>query len=140
LPKKARGRSHSIRPVSKRPPIWCRYQPEEVEAIAVKLTKDGNNPNQIGAILRDQYGIPLVKYVTGRSITKIQKESGVAQPIPIDFDFLLKKAARMHNYFETNPKGVHEKRSLQIVEATIRKLGKYYIRKGVLPKDWKYKP
>ncbi len=140
MPKKPKGRSHSIRPVSKRPPIWCRYQPEEVEALVVKLTKEGYNPSQIGTILRDQYGIPLVKYITGKSITEIQREAGVAQPIPMDFDSLLRKAARLHAYLEKNPKDVHNRRALQLIEAKIRKLAKYYIRKGVLPKDWKYTP
>lgn len=138
LPKKPRGISHSVRPVSKRPPIWCRYQPEEVEALVVKLTKEGYNPSQIGTVLRDQYGIPLVKYITGRSITKIQKDADVAQPIPPDFESLLRKAARIHAYLEKNPKDLHNRRALQLIEARIRKLAKYYIRKGVLPKDWKY--
>ena len=140
MPKKPKGRSHSIRPVSKRPPIWCRYQPEEVEALVVKLTKEGYNPSQIGTILRDQYGIPLVKYITGKSITEIQREAGGAPPIPMDFDSLLRKAARLHAYLEKNPKDVHNRRALQLIEAKIRKLAKYYIRKGVLPKDWKYTP
>jgi len=106
----------------------------------VKLTKEGYNPSQIGTILRDQYGIPLVKYITGKSITEIQREAGVAQPIPMDFDSLLRKAARLHAYLEKNPKDVHNRRALQLIEAKIRKLAKYYIRKGVLPKDWKYTP
>jgi PAS domain S-box-containing protein len=30
MPKQEKGKSHSIRPVSRRPPSWCKYQPEEV--------------------------------------------------------------------------------------------------------------
>ncbi|RLI51247.1 30S ribosomal protein S15, partial [Candidatus Bathyarchaeota archaeon] len=56
-----RGKSRSRRPLSKRPPAWCKYSPEEVEAYVIKLTKEENPPSKIGVILRDQYGIPLVK-------------------------------------------------------------------------------
>ena len=61
MPKKEKGKSHSTRPVSKRPPSWCRYQPEEVEAFVIRLAKEGNSLSKIGTILRDQYAIPLVK-------------------------------------------------------------------------------
>lgn len=63
VPKKQKGSSHSTRPVSKRPPIWCKYKPEEVEALVIKLAKDGNSPSKIGTILRDQHGIPLAKSI-----------------------------------------------------------------------------
>jgi small subunit ribosomal protein S15 len=64
MPKKEKGRSHSTRPVSRRPPSWCRYQPEEVEAFIIKLAKEGHSLSKIGTILRDQYAIPLVKPIT----------------------------------------------------------------------------
>jgi len=37
MPKKEKGRAHSTRPVSRRPPSWCKYQPEEVEAFIINL-------------------------------------------------------------------------------------------------------
>jgi len=138
LPKKEKGRSHSTRPVSKRPPVWCRYQPEEVEALVIKLTKEGYNANMIGIILRDQYGIPLVKAITGKSITQIQREAGLAPPIPIDLDSLLKKAARIRAHLEKNRKDLYNKRSLQLVESKIRRLAEYYKKEGILPENWRY--
>ncbi|MEM2455020.1 MAG: 30S ribosomal protein S15, partial [Candidatus Bathyarchaeia archaeon] len=63
MPKREKGRSHSTRPVGKRPPAWCKYTPEEVVALVVKLAKEGNSPSKIGVILRDQYGIPLIKSI-----------------------------------------------------------------------------
>lgn len=139
MPRKKTGKSHSIRPVSKRPPSWCKYQPEEVEALVVKLAKDGHPPSKIGTILRDQYAIPLVKPITGKKITQILKEAGLAPSIPEDLGNLLKKAARLTAHMEKNRKDVHNKRGLQIVEAKIYKLSRYYKRNGVLPEDWKYK-
>jgi len=138
MPKKRKGKSHSIRPVSKRPPSWCKYQPEEVEALVVKLAKEGHPPSRIGTILRDQYAIPLVKPFTGKAITQILKETELAPSIPEDLGNLLKKAARLTAHMEKNKKDLHNKRSLQVVEAKIHKLARYYKRKGALPLNWKY--
>ncbi len=140
MPKKHRGVSHSTRPVSKRPPTWCKYKPEEVEAIVVKLVKEGHPPSKIGTILRDQHGIPLTKAITGKPITRILKEAELASSLPEDFGNLLRKATRLRVHLEKNKKDVHNKRALQIVEARIHKLTKYYKRKGALPPDWKYEP
>jgi len=93
MPKKKKGKSHSIRPVSKRPPSWCKYQPEEVEALVIKLAKEGQPPSRIGTILRDQHAIPLVKLITGKTITQIVKEAELAPTTPEDLGNLLKKAA-----------------------------------------------
>ena len=140
MPKKHRGVSHSTRPVSKRPPTWCKYKPEEVEAIIVKLVKEGHPPSKIGTILRDQHGIPLTKAITGKTITRILKEAELASSLPEDFGNLLRKATRLRVHLEKNKKDVHNKRALQIVEARIHKLTKYYKRKGALSPDWKYEP
>lgn len=138
MPKKEKGSSQSIRPVSKRPPAWCRYKPEEVEAIVIKLAKEGHPPSVIGTILRDQHSVPLTKSITGRRITQILKDADLAPPLPEDFETLLKKAARLRLHLEKNKKDLHNKRALQIIEARIRKLSKYYKKRGVLPTDWKY--
>ena len=140
MAKKEKGKSHSTRPVSKRPPSWCKYQPEEVEALVIKLAKEGYPPSRIGTILRDQYAIPLVKPITGKSITKILKEAGLAPTIPEDLENLIRKATRLTTHLEKHKKDLHNKRALQIVEAKIHKLSKYYKNKGVLPSNWKYEP
>lgn len=138
LKKKARGKSRSIRPVSKRPPVWCKYRPEEVEALVVKLAKEGHPPREIGILLRDQHGIPLAKPIAGKSITQILKDAGLEPSLPEDFENLLKKAGRLRAHLEKNMKDLHNKRALQLVEAKIYKLMKYYKREGLLPPDWKY--
>jgi small subunit ribosomal protein S15 len=139
MPKKEKGRSHSTRPVSRRPPSWCRYQPEEVEAFVIKLAKDGHSLSQIGAILRDQYAIPLVKPLTGKSISDILQATGMAPSMPEDLANLIKKAQGLAVHMDKNAKDLHNKRSMQVIEARIHKLSRYYKRKGVLPKNWKYK-
>ncbi len=140
MPKQEKGKSHSTRPVSKRPPSWCKYQPEEVEALVIKLAKEGTPPSRIGIILRDQYAIPLVKPITGKTISEILKEAELAPTIPEDLENLLKKAERLAVHLEKNRKDLHNKRALQLIEAKIHKLSRYYKREGILPPNWKYEP
>ncbi len=140
MPKQEKGKSHSIRPVSKRSPSWCRYEPEEVEALVIKLAREGHAPSKIGTILRDQHGIPLTKPITGRSINRILEEADMALSIPEDLGMLLKKAARLSTHLERNKMDQVNKRALQVIEAKIHKLSRHYREKGVLQPDWKYEP
>ena len=138
MPKQEKGKAHQIRPVSKRPPSWCKYQPEEVEALVIKLAKEGNPPSRIGTILRDQHAIPLVKSITGKTITEMLKDAELAPAIPEDLGSLLKKAESLTAHLEKNKEDLHNKRALQVIEAKIHKLSRYYKREGVLPPNWKY--
>jgi len=140
MPKQEKGISHQTRPVTKRPPAWCRYTTEEVEAQIMKLSKEGHAPSKIGIILRDQYGVPLAKPIIGKSITQVLEERGVVSSLPEDLENLLRKATRLHVHYEKNKADLHNKRALQMVEAKIYKLSRYYKNKGVLPADWKYAP
>lgn len=138
MPKQESGKSHQIRPISKRSPSWCKYQPEEVETLVIKLAKEGNSTSRIGMILRDQYAIPLVKPITGKTVTKILTEAQLAPTMPEDLASLMKKAGSLSAHYEKNRADLHNKRALQVIEAKIHKLSRYYKRKGVLPKNWKY--
>jgi len=138
MPKAEKGKSHPTRPVSKRTPIWCKYTPEEVESIIIKMAKEGHSTSSIGTILRDQHGIPLTKPIAGKSITQILKDTGLAPSIPEDLAVLLKKATSIYVHLEKNKKDAYNKRSLQLIEAKIHRLSKYYKREGFLPPDWKY--
>lgn len=109
-----------------------------MEAIVVKLAKEGYNPSKIGTVLRDQHGIPLTKPIAGRTISQILKDAGLAPSLPEDLETLLKKAARLHVHLERNKKDLHNKRALQLIEAKIHKLSRYYKHRGILPPDWKY--
>jgi small subunit ribosomal protein S15 len=140
MPKQEKGISHQTRPVTKRPPAWCRYTTEEVEAQIMKLSKEGHTPSKIGTILRDQYGVPLAKPIIGKSVTQVLEERGVVSSLPEDLENLLRKATRLHVHHEKNKADLHNKRALQMVEAKIYKLSRYYKNKGVLPADWKYSP
>jgi small subunit ribosomal protein S15 len=140
MPKQEKGKSHQTRPVSKRSPSWCKYQPEEVEALVIKLAREGNSPSRIGTILRDNHSIPLVRPITGKTIVKILKEAELAPSVPEDLGALLKKAESLTVHYEKNRRDLHNKRALQIIEAKIHKLARYYKREGFLPSNWRYEP
>ena len=134
------GRSGSTRPVSKATPSWVSYTQEEVEQLVIELAKRGFSPSMIGIILRDQYGIPLVKPILGKSITEVLQEHGLAPQIPEDLMNLIRRAVKIRKHLEEHPKDLSAKRGLNLVESKIHRLIKYYKRVGKLPQDFTYTP
>ena len=104
----------------------------------VKMAKDGNVSAKIGLVLRDHYGVPDVKLATGKTITQIMKEKGVAPALPEDLSNLMRRAIDLNVHLKENRGDISSKRGLMLIEARIRRLERYYKRNGVLPKDWKY--
>jgi small subunit ribosomal protein S15 len=133
-----KGKAGSTRPYRTSPPEWIEYSAEEIETLVVKLAKRGETPSKIGVILRDQYGVPLVKQITGKSITKILEEKGIKQDLPEDLVNLIKKAVNLDKHLSSNPKDMSSRRGMQLIESKIRRLAKYYRRTGKLPENWKY--
>lgn len=138
--KKEKGRSHSTRPPKLVKPEWVRVRPEEVEELVISLYRKGYPPSMIGVILRDVYGIPLVKAVAGKKLTRILEERGLKPEIPEDLMNLIRRAVRVRRHLEEHPKDYHSKRGLQLIESKIHRLVRYYKRRGVLPPDWEYRP
>lgn len=140
--RKDKGQSHSTRPARAGPPRWLRLDmsPSDIELLVVELAKKGYTPSMIGIILRDQYGIPLVKQVTGKKLTQILEKYNVKLPVPEDLLFLMKKAVNLRRHLEEHPKDYHAKKGLMDLESKIHRLVKYYKRIGKLPPDWKYTP
>ena len=121
-------------------PEWIEYSKEEIEELILKLRKEGNSTSMIGIILRDQYGIPDVKVVTGKKITKILEDHGQELEYPEDLMNLIRKAVNIRDHLNENPKDLHTRRGLRIIESKIRRLVKYYVKEGVLPEGWRYEP
>ena len=134
-----RGRSGSIRPISKKTPSWCKYAPEEVEALIVKLAKEGLSPSIIGVALRDRYGIPLATSILGTSIKRVLEDAGLKPSLPEDLENLIKKAERLKRHLAKNRSDKNNKHALALIESKIHNLSNYYKRKGELPQTWKYK-
>ena len=121
-------------------PEWIAYSNEEIEEFIVKFKREGKSASQIGVILRDQYGIPSVKEVTGEKITQILKRNGQAEEYPEDLMNLIRRAVNIRDHLEENPKDLHSKRGLTIIESRIRRLASYYVSEGRLPEGWRYNP
>ena len=134
-----RGRSRSTRPVTKRPPTWIEYQPDEVKALIINLAREGKPQSLIGNILRDQHGIPLVKPIVGHGIHKVLEEAGLAPRIPEDIYNLMVKSTKLRRHLERNKKDFSNKRGLQLTESKIYALTRYYKKTGQLPSDWNHR-
>ena len=107
--------------------------------MVIELARKGHAPSVIGVILRDQYGIPLVKPITGKTIVETLRDAGLAPSIPDDLQNLLNKAARLSRHLKRHKKDKANVRSLQLIESKIHRLAGYYKKKGILPASWEYK-
>ncbi len=136
-----KGQSSSKRPSTPQIPEWVDKDAAWVEEKVVELAKAGNTPSMIGIILRDQYGIPLVKVITGRRIMDIVREHDLQRRVPEDLRNLIAKAVTIRKHLEEHGKKDYvSKRGLQLIESKIHRLSKYYRKKKVLSADWKYSP
>src|SRR5688572_9739616 len=132
------GKSHSTRPTSKSSPSWLNQSRDQISSLVVKLSKDGLSPSEIGLKLRDEHGIPLVKPVIGKSLTEVLAENSIRPDMPEDLGKLLEKAAGRRKHLNVHNSDHRNVRSLELVEAKIHRLSKYYKSIGKLPTKWKY--
>ena len=119
---------------------WVEYNDKEVERLVLKLHKDGLNTSFIGRVLRDQYGIPSVKNITKKTVVQILEENNLLPKIPEDLFNLLKRAVVLRDHLAKNKKDHTSKHGLELLESKIRRLVKYYVRKGRLAEGFKYEP
>ena len=138
--KSRRGKSGSSKPYVTEAPEWSNTNSDEVTNLVLDLGKSGHSTAEIGTILRDQHAVPDVRLVTGKRIGAILAENEIGGTYPEDMMNLMRQAARIIEHLGSgNHKDLHNKRSLEITEAKIRKLASYYISEGKLPSDWRYK-
>jgi small subunit ribosomal protein S15 len=132
------GKSHSTRPTSKSSPSWLNQSRAQVSSLIVRLSNDGLSPSEIGLKLRDEHGIPLAKPVLGKSLTEVLVENKIKPDMPEDLDKLVKKALGLQKHLKIHNSDHRNVRSLELVEAKIHRLSKYYKSIGKIPKNWKY--
>jgi small subunit ribosomal protein S15 len=89
-----------------------------VEALVIELAKDKTPPSKIGIILKDQYGIPLVKSIVGKSIKQIIEES-IEIPVHNDLNNLLQKATTLRQHLNMNKAGTINNRALELIRSRI---------------------
>jgi small subunit ribosomal protein S15 len=132
------GKSHSVRPASKNTPPWITQSQGEISSLVVQLSKDGLTPSEIGIRLRDIHGIPLIKSVLGKTTSQILDENKIYREMPEDLEQLVHKAMGLQKHLRVHNSDRRNVRSLELVEAKIHRLSKYYKRIKRLNKDWKY--
>jgi len=133
-----KGKASSHKPHVSESPRWVQAQKKEVEEAVTGMGKMGKRAAQIGLSLRDQYGVPDVHLLTGKSINQILNEASVRMPLPEDLAALIERAKNVAKHLGENRKDESSRRGLQLIESKIRRLSKYYIREGIIPSDWKY--
>lgn len=132
------GRSHSTRPSSHNLPSWVSNNSSDLSSIIIQFSKDGLSPSEIGTKLRDVHGVPLAKQILGKSITHILTDNNIVTELPEDLSQLVKKALGLQKHLRAHNTDRRNIRSLELIEAKIHRLSKYYKRIGKLQKKWKY--
>lgn len=133
-----KGRASSKRPMVSSNPSWVHMQKKEAEDLIVQMGRLGRKPAQIGLALRDQYGVPNVRLLTGKSILEILEGAGVKPQVPEDLASLVERGRSLSKHLAENKKDMSNLHGLQLIESKIRRLMKYYVREGVIPANWQY--
>jgi small subunit ribosomal protein S15 len=131
------GKSHSIRPTSRNAPIWT-ISNEEIISNIVNLGKDGLTASEIGSKLRDEFAVPLVKPILGKTITQVLDDNNINRSMPEDLERLVRKALGLQKHLNTHNSDRRNVRSLELIESKIHRLSRYYKNNGKIPKNWKY--
>lgn len=134
-----RGKSGSTKPFATEAPAWSNTDVSEITSLIVSYAKAGKSSAEIGTILRDQHAVPNPRLVLGKRISQVMEEEGVSGSYPEDIMNLMKQAVGLIDHMSNNHKDIHNRRALELTEAKIRKLAKYYKSNGKLDSSWKYK-
>lgn len=138
--KSRKGKSGSSKPFVNEAPAWSNTDKAAVTELVLDLAKAGNSTAEIGTILRDQHAVPNARLVLGKRIGQVLAENNVGGTYPEDMMNLMRQAVGLINHLGSgNHKDIHNKRSLELTEAKIRRLANYYKSEGRLPSDWRYK-
>ncbi len=133
----AKGQSGSTKPVEEKAD-WVEYKANEIIKIIIDLANTGLKKSQIGVILRDQYGIPNVKTLTGKKISAILDENNFKEELPEDLLNLIRKSVELQEHLTDHKKDFKAKRGYELTVSKIRRLAKYYAKKKKIPESWKY--
>ncbi len=68
----------------------------------MELARKGETMSKIGLILRDAYGVPLVKIICGKTISQILAEHGITHQLPEDLAFLARSAVKIRKTFRSS--------------------------------------
>ena len=100
------------------------------ELAAIVIKNGDQTARQEAEKLRAQSDFPI----------PVIEVNGQASEYPEDLMNLIRRAVNIRDHLEENPKDLHSKRGLTIIESRIRRLGSYYVSEGELPEGWRYNP
>ena len=132
------GKSHTNRPTSKNAPSWV-ISNEEIVSTIVNFGKEGMGASEIGLRLRDEFAVPLVKSIIGKTITQILEENNITRTMPEDLERLVRKAIGLQKHLSDHNSDKRNVRSLELIESKIHRLSRYYKGVSKIPQNWKYK-
>jgi small subunit ribosomal protein S13e len=95
-------------------------------------------PAQIGSLLRDVHGVPLVHGITGGKVLLLHRARGLAPEVPEDLYFLIKKAVAIREHLDRNRTDVDVKFRLILVKSRVHRLVRFYRRAKKIPASWKF--
>jgi small subunit ribosomal protein S15 len=133
-----KGRAGSHRPYPLTKPEWVTATTEEVVTQATQMVKSGRTAAQVGQTLRDSYAVPSVRAVTGQRLGALLAAHGMKPEIPDDLQSLLKRVVHLQRHLETHPNDLSNRRGLNLMEARIRRLARYYRQHRRIPETWRY--
>ena len=134
------GSSGSLRPRRSGTPSWVPLSAADVTEKALDLARKGMPASRIGSTLRDEHAVPDIRELTGKSLVRLLSDGGALPKVPDDMAALIRKAMRITDHLTANPKDIHNRRNLHLCEAKIRRLVRYYNRRGGtnLPPEFAY--
>ena len=94
--------------------------------------------SEIGLRLRDEFAVPLVKPIIGKTITQIMQENDIQKAMPEDLERLVRKALGLQKHLNVHNSDKRNVRSLELIESKIHRLSRYYKNTGKVNKSWKY--
>lgn len=133
-----KGRAGSHRPFPLAKPSWVTATTEEIVSQATQMIKAGRIAAQVGQTLRDSYAVPSVRAVTGQRLGALLAAHGLKPEVPDDLQSLLKRVVHLQRHLETHPHDLANRRGLNLMEARIRRLARYYRQRRRLPENWRY--
>jgi small subunit ribosomal protein S15 len=113
---------------------------KEAEEVVISLANAGHSPSKIGIILRDEHGVKNYSELTEKSIQKTLEENKLLGDVPEDLLNLIEKSVNLYNHMGNNNKDMSAKRGYELTVSKIRRLSKYYVKKGKLASNWRYSP
>ncbi len=113
---------------------------QEAEEIIVSLANAGHSPSKIGLILRDEHGVKDFNELAGKGIRGVLVENKLSGDMPEDMLNLIRRSVQLNKHLSKNKKDFSAKRGYELTVSKIRRLTRYYSKKGKIPAGWRYTP